>query len=42
MADILEKIASYKRQEIAAAKRTRPLASLEREANAADAPRGFA
>jgi indole-3-glycerol phosphate synthase len=41
-ADILEKIAAYKRQEIAAAKRTRPLAELERDARKAEAPRGFA
>jgi len=42
MADILEKIAAYKRAEIAAAKRARPLAEIEREAKAANAPRGFA
>jgi indole-3-glycerol phosphate synthase len=42
MADILQKIAAYKREEIAAAKRARPLAVIEREAKAADAPRGFA
>jgi indole-3-glycerol phosphate synthase len=42
MADVLQKIAAYKRDEIAAAKRARPLAALERDAKAADAPRGFA
>jgi indole-3-glycerol phosphate synthase len=42
MADILEKIVAYKREEIAAAKRAHPRAALEREAKAADAPRGFA
>src|ERR1700689_4896268 len=41
MADILQKIADYKREEIAAAKRQRPLAAIEREAKAASAPRGF-
>ncbi|MFI1256655.1 indole-3-glycerol phosphate synthase TrpC [Streptomyces netropsis] len=41
MADILTKIESYKREEIAAAKRARPLPALEKEAQAAPAPRGF-
>jgi indole-3-glycerol phosphate synthase len=41
MADILQKIADYKRGEIAAAKRQRPLAAIERDAKAASAPRGF-
>jgi indole-3-glycerol phosphate synthase len=41
MADILEKIAAYKRDEIAAAKRACPLATLESTAKAAEAPRGF-
>ena len=41
MADILAEIAAYKREEIAAAKRARPLAAVEREAKAASAPRGF-
>jgi indole-3-glycerol phosphate synthase len=41
MADILAKIAAYKREEIAAAKRSRPLAVIEREAKSAAAPRGF-
>jgi len=41
MADILQKIAAYKRDEIAAAKRARPLAAIEQDAKAAAAPRGF-
>src|SRR5580704_17782304 len=41
MADILETIAAYKRDEIAAAKQRRPLAAVERDAKAAAAPRGF-
>jgi len=41
MADILAKIAAYKREEIAAAKRARPLATIEQEAKSAPAPRGF-
>ncbi len=42
MADILQKIAAYKREEIAAAKRTRPLPALEQDAQAESPPRGFA
>ena len=42
MADILEKIAAYKREEIAAAKLVRPLAVIEQEAKAQAVPRGFA
>jgi indole-3-glycerol phosphate synthase len=41
MADILKQIAAYKRDEIAASKRQRPLAAIEREAKAASTPRGF-
>jgi len=41
MPDILTKIEAYKREEIAAAKRSRPLAAVETAAKAAAPPRGF-
>jgi indole-3-glycerol phosphate synthase len=41
MADILQKIETYKREEIAQAKRLRPLSALEAQAKAAGTPRGF-
>src|ERR1700692_3363250 len=42
MPDILNKIEAYKREEIAAAKRAHPPASIEALAKAAPPPRGFA
>jgi indole-3-glycerol phosphate synthase len=42
MADILTRIEAYKREEIAQAKRARPLAEIETAAKAASPPRGFA
>src|SRR3954469_23363373 len=41
MSDILNRIEAYKREEIAAAKRARPLHHLEALARAAPPPRGF-
>src|SRR6516162_2633235 len=41
MGDILSDIAAYKRKEIESAKRMRPAAQVERQARAADPPRGF-
>jgi indole-3-glycerol phosphate synthase len=41
MSDILTRIEAYKREEIAAAKRAHPLASIEALAKAAPPPRGF-
>src|SRR5215210_4886761 len=41
MADILKRIATYKRQEIAQAKAACPLSELEKRAKAAPPPRGF-
>jgi len=41
VSDILARIEAYKREEIAAAKRARPFATLEKEAKTAPPPRGF-
>ena len=41
MSDILTRIETYKREEIASAKRAHPLAEIEARAKAAPAPRGF-
>lgn len=42
MTNVLDRIKAYKLEEIAAAKAARPLAQVETNARAADAPRGFA
>ena len=42
LSDILAKIESYKREEIASAKRAHPFAEVDARAKAASAPRGFA
>ena len=41
MSDILTKIETYKREEIAAAKRVHPISELEAIAKTAAPPRGF-
>jgi len=41
MSDILKKIETYKREEIAAAKRVRPFAEIDAQAKAASRPRNF-
>ena len=41
MADVLERIAAYKRDDVAARKSRTSLAELERRAAEADPPRGF-
>ena len=41
MSDILSKIETYKREEIAAAKRAHPLSQIEKLARVAKPPRGF-
>jgi len=41
MSDILSRIEAYKREEIAAARRARPLSDVEAAARAASPPRGF-
>jgi len=41
MTDLLTRVVAYKREEIAAAEKERPLSELRRKALAADPPRGF-